>query len=50
MMEGVYSRTEYIREGRKLRKYKESSRGIQKKIKCRSKMTKEVGFGREKRV
>ena len=50
MMEGVYSRTEYIGEGRRLRKYKGSSRGIQKKIECRSQMTREVGLGREKRV
>jgi len=49
VMEGVYSRTGHMREGRRLRKYKESSKEIQRKIKCRSKMTREVELGRGKR-
>ena len=35
-MEGLYSKTWYLREGDKLREYKRSSSRIWKKAKCRT--------------
>jgi len=49
-MEKVHSRIEYMGEGKRLRKHKRSSRGIQRKIECKSKTTREVRLSRGKRV
>ena len=49
MMEEVYNRAEYLEEGEKFRKCKESGNKIWKKNEYRSKITRKARFGRGKR-
>jgi len=49
-MEGVYGGTQYLGKERRLRKYKRSTRGIQRKNECRSKKAEEARYGRRKRL
>ena len=49
MMEGIYSRARHLGKERRLRKYKESIREIQRKNKCRSKEARKDRYGRRKR-
>ena len=49
-MEGVYGRTQDLSKRGEFIKYKESSSWVWGKIEYRSKITKEVRHGREKRL
>jgi len=48
VMEEVYSGTWHIGEERRFRKYKRSCGWVWRKNKCRSKMTREVKYGRKR--
>ena len=49
-MEEVYSKAQYIRKERRLRKYKGSNSWVWEKIECRSKITREVGYNGRKKL
>ena len=50
MMEGVYSRAEYMGKERKLRKHKRSIRKVWRTNECRSKEVRKDRDGRKKRI
>ena len=50
MIEEIYSRKQYMEKRKGLREYKGSSSRVWEKIECRSKITREVVYSREKKL
>ena len=49
-MEGIYSKAQYLGKEKRIRKCRGSTRGIQRKNKCRSKEVGENRYGKRKKL